>query len=247
MTSSEAAAPEPPRRRLALTAAFLIALVVLIGLGVWQLQRLAWKRNLVERIADAQVQPATALDEALRAHRDGLDVEYARVVTDCPGLDQAPYLKLFALRERVIGFRAVSACSVDDAVYGSILVDRGFVAEADAARMPATGGEGPRHRPVVGVLRLPEAPTFVTPKDRPGENAWFRRDVAAMARALDAKRPAPLFLMLESPPPEGFGPAPAPLPPGLSNRHLGYALTWFGLAAALTAVYAAMLLRGRRR
>ena len=236
----------PPKRRFGLTVAFLAALVVLIGLGVWQLQRLAWKRELLERIADAQVHPATSLEEALRSHREGLDVEYARVVTDCPGLDQAPYLKLFAVRERVLGFRAISACQVEDATYGSILVDRGFVAEEDAARMPAAGRPAFQHRPVVGVLRLPEPPTFVTPEDRPAENSWVRRDVAAMAKALGARAPAPLFLMLESPPPQGFGPTPAPLPAAVSNRHLGYALTWFGLAAALVAVYAALLLRGRR-
>ncbi|HEX8569867.1 MAG TPA: SURF1 family protein [Caulobacteraceae bacterium] len=246
MKTSDAALPAPPRRRPGLTIGFLVALVVLTGLGVWQLQRLQWKRALLQRIENAQVQPAVALEEALKAHRDGLDVEYARVVTDCPGIDQAAYLKLFAVRERVIGFRAVSACEVDDTSYGSILVDRGFVAEGDTGRMPAPGGSSPKHRPVVGVLRLPEPPTFVTPEDRPAENAWFRRDVAAMAKALNARAPAPLFLMLESPPPPGFGPTPAPLPAAVSNRHLGYALTWFGLAAALIAVYAAMLLKGRR-
>ena len=246
MTTSDAQTAPGPRRRYGLTVAFLISLAVLIALGVWQLQRLQWKRDLLQRIENAQVQPATALEDALKAHRDGLDVEYARVVTDCPGLDQAPYLKLFAVRERVIGFRAISACEVDDAAYGSILVDRGFVAEADAGRLPAPGGASPDHRPVVGVLRLPEPPTFVTPRDRPAENAWFRRDVAAMGGALGARAPAPLFLMLESPPPEAFGPTPAPLPAGISNRHLGYALTWFGLAAALVAVYAALLLKGRR-
>ena len=248
MTISEQAGAEaaaPPRRRLGLTLLFLFALATLISLGVWQLQRLAWKQDLLERIAIAQAEPAIALTEALSAHRAGMEVEYARVVTDCPGLDQARYVKLFSVRDGVLGFRAVSACEVDDATWGSILVDRGFVAEPDAARLP-TGGSKPEHRPVVGILRLPEPPTFVTPQDRPAENAWFRRDIAAMASALGAKTPAPLFLMLESPPPPGFGPTPAPLPASISNRHLGYALTWFGLAAALTAVYAAMLLKGRR-
>ena len=236
----------PPRRRLGLTLLFLLALATLISLGVWQLQRLAWKRDLLERIALAQAQPAIALTGALKAHRDGMEVEYARVVTDCPGLDHARYVKLFSVRNGVLGFRAVSACEVDDATWGSILLDRGFVPETDAARLPTAAGETPEHRPVVGILRLPELPTFVTPEDRPAENAWFRRDVVAMGKALGARGPAPLFLMLESPPPVGFGPTPAPLPAAISNRHLGYALTWFGLAATLVGVYAAMLLKGRR-
>ena len=249
MTISEQARGQgasPPRRRLGLTLLFLLALATLISLGVWQLQRLAWKQDLLDRIALAQAKPAVALTEALEAHRDGMEVEYARVVTDCPGLDQARYVKLFSVRDGVLGFRAISPCEVDDATWGSILVDRGFVAEAEAARLPALDRTQTEHRPVVGVLRLPEPPTFVTPEDRPAENAWFRRDIPAMAKALGAAAPAPLFLMLESPPPAGFGPTPAPLPASISNRHLGYAITWFGLAAALAAVYAAMLLKGRR-
>ena len=70
--------------------------------------------------------------------------------------------------------------------------------------------------------------------------------VEAMARALGAERPAPVVLMLESPPPQGFGPRPAPLPVQVSNRHLGYAVTWFGLAAALVGVWLAYVLRKPR-
>ena len=68
-----------------------------------------------------------------------------------------------------------------------------------------------------------------------------------MAAKLKA-RPIPrlLFLMLESPAPKGFGPTPAPLPTDIPNNHLGYILTWFGLALALLSVYIAKLLRDRR-
>ncbi len=63
-----------------------------------------------------------------------------------------------------------------------------------------------------------------------------------MARVLGADHPAPIFLMLESPAPKA-GPVPAPIPPNIPNRHLEYAVTWFGLAAALLAVYLASLWR----
>ena len=52
--------------------------------------------------------------------------------------------------------------------------------------------------------------------------------------------------MVEKPAPVGPGPVPAPIPANIPNRHFEYALTWFGLAAALIGVYAAMLLRRRR-
>ena len=78
------------------------------------------------------------------------------------------------------------------------------------------------------------------------ENLWYSRDVPAMARQLHAAAPAPIYLMVERPAPEGQGPIPAPVPADIPNRHLEYALTWFGLAASLIGVYAAMLLRRRR-
>jgi surfeit locus 1 family protein len=238
---------ERPQRRTLLSLFAFAAFALLVTLGVWQLNRLAWKRDLLARIEALNSAPGLPLGTALERANAGQDVEYLRVVADCPGLDQAPYLKLFTIQERVTGFRAVSVCRVADGPYGSVLVDRGFVADADAARLPGPDLKAAEHRAVVGLLHAPSPPTFVTPRNRPAENRWFSRDVEAMAQALGARSPAPLFLMLESPPPQGFGPIPSPLPVQISNRHLGYAITWFGLALALAGVYVAFLIRNRRQ
>jgi cytochrome oxidase assembly protein ShyY1 len=88
----------------------------------------------------------------------GEDAEYLRVVGDCPGLDQAPYLKLFTVRERVAGFRAISVCGVSSGPYESVLVDRGFVAEGDAQLLPAAGAERAEHRAVVDCCTSPAHP-----------------------------------------------------------------------------------------
>jgi surfeit locus 1 family protein len=67
-----------------------------------------------------------------------------------------------------------------------------------------------------------------------------------MAAALQAPAPAPLFLMAETSTNPGWKALePAPLPARISNRHLEYAVTWYGLAAALLGVYAALLLKRR--
>ena len=91
-------------------------------------------------------------------------------------------------------------------------------------------------------LRTPDQPTFVTPKNNLAANHWYSRDLPAMARALGVTSPAPVTLMAEtSTNPEWKALDPTPLPPEISNRHFEYALTWFGLAAALACVYAATL------
>jgi len=225
------------------TLATLIALAILIGLGVWQLQRLAWKTELLARVAALRTAPAIPLGAALDSLSAGGDVAMRRVVVDCPGLARAPFLELYGLREGQAGSRLVSACEVVSARYRSVLVDRGFVVDTVSARPSVDAADRtPVH--LVGVLRVPDAPTFVTPPNDPVRNRWFSRDAAAMAKALGAAAPAPLFLMAEtSSNPEWKALRPAPLPSEIPNRHLEYALTWFGLAGALLAVYAAVLRR----
>ena len=96
------------------------------------------------------------------------------------------------------------------------------------------------------MLRKGDKPNFVTPPNRIADNLWYSRDPAVMGKALGAAAPAPVFLMLEQPDPKGAGPEPAPIPANIPNRHFEDALTWFGLAASLIGVYAAMLFRRRR-
>lgn len=229
-----------------LTVAAAIALGVLIGLGVWQLQRLAWKEALLAHVAALKGAPAQPLEAVLDAFADGRDVDFTRVRVTCPGLARAPYLELYGLKDGQAGSRLISACAVASRAYRTVLVDRGFVRDVVSARPPKDAADRAPVE-VTGVLRTPDAATFMTPKNQAGANRWFSRDVPAMAQALNAPLPAPVFLFAEtSSNPEWKALQPAPLPSEIPNRHLEYALTWFGLAAALVGVYAALLLRRRK-
>jgi surfeit locus 1 family protein len=228
---------------IGLTIAVGISLLILLGLGSWQLQRLAWKNAVLSRVAALQAAPAQSGPAALERMAAGADLDFTRVRLQCPGLASAPYLELFSVREGAAGSRLISACRISGARYRSVLVDRGFVADATSARPPIDVSD---LRPVeiVGVLRQPEAGNPFSPTNDPAANRWYVRDIAAMAAQLKADAPAPLTLMAEtSSNPEWAALEPAPLPADIPNRHLEYALTWFGLAAALVGVYAAMLWR----
>jgi surfeit locus 1 family protein len=85
---------------------------------------------------------------------------------------------------------------------------------------------------------------MATPVSAPGQFGW--RDVKGIAAALGAPDAAPVFLMLERPAAaKAIRPQPAPV--DIPNNHLGYAITWFGLAAALVATYIAALVKRRRK
>ena len=231
------------RPPVGLTIAMLIALAILIGLGVWQLQRLKWKEGLLAQIAALQAAPAQPLEPVLQRLAAGKDVAYTRVSVVCQGLAKAPFLQLYGLKDGEAGTRIISACKLSDGPYGAILVDRGFVADTISARPPVVPDDA-TPTPMTGVLRFPDKKTFVTPPNEPAANRWYSRDIAAMGQTLSAPRPAPVFLMAESSSnPEWAALQPVAVPPDIPNRHLEYALTWFGLAGALIAVYAAMLWR----
>lgn len=235
---------EAPRRfPVGLTIAVAVSLIILLGLGAWQLQRLAWKHGVLARVAALQAAPAQSGSAALERMGAGADLDFTRVRLECPGLATAPFLELFSVREGAAGSRLISACRVAGGRYRSVLVDRGFVVDTVSARPPVNVSD---QRPVeiVGVLRRPEPGNLFSPANDPEANRWYIRDVPAMARALQADAPAPFVLMAETPSNPGWSAlVPAPLPADIPNRHLEYALTWFGLAAALVGVYAAMLWR----
>lgn len=220
----------------------LVAFAFLIGLGVWQVKRLRWKTDLLHRIALLQTAPATPIVPVLEQAPSVFN--YTRVRLDCPEVETTPVLRLYSVYQGLAGYRLITACRLTSGSYANILVDRGFVA--------TPGAEVPRpipgvriSEPVVGVLRAPEPKALVTAGNQPDQNLWYWRDLPAMARALNAPNPAPAFMMLESPAPASGEPRPAPLPLNIPNNHLGYAITWFGLAAALVGVYLARLLRKR--
>lgn len=219
-----------------LTALTVAALAVLVSLGVWQLQRLAWKQDLIARIEAAQAASPIPLEAAL-ARRDP---EFTRVTVICRGLDRAPWVSLNTLVEGRAGVRLVSVCPGQT----PILVDRGFVIDTVSARPPNDGGT----MPVVvrGVLRRGDPANAFTPPPQ-GDNV-FVRDIGLMADVLgagDVRRD--LMIVAEtSSNPEWGALRPVALPGGLSNNHLGYAITWFGLALALIGVYAAMLYKRLR-
>ena len=224
-----------------------LGVVILLALGVWQVQRLAWKTALLARIAALQTAPPEPLGVVLnRLGRPGQpaqgEVDFVRVQTTCPTLQQTPTLHLYAILDGVLGDRLITACPLGDSRYRSLLVDRGFVDRDRLGEVrpgPAIDG------PVVGVLRRPEPATWLSLPNTAAKNDWHTRDLPAMAAALKAPDPAPVVLMLERPAAPPPGPRPAAIPTDIPNNHLGYALTWFGLAAGLVGVYVAKLRRGR--
>jgi len=232
---SDAAPPKDRRFPVGLTIATLIAFAILCGLGVWQVKRLAWKQDLLARIEALKTAPAQPLAPVLARVRRGEDVSWVRVTTDCAApnptrrrIDSLPLI--YGVRDGDIVWRAGAICWLPRASYDVIRLDLGVV---DALK----GQTAPKNRPfaapsrVTGVLIL---------HDQLG--GWRANGETVLSRV----GLSPYILMVESATPAVPGVTPAPLPAEISNRHLEYALTWFGLAVTLLFIYAAMLWRKMR-
>ena len=215
---------------IGLTVATAISLAILCGLGGWQMQRLHWKEGVLARMETLKTARPAPLGQVLTRQAKGEDVAWTRVAVDCAPVEAAPLPLAYGIRDGDMVWRAQAPCGIEQGPYDLILIDRGVVVGLTGeVTAPSKVFAAPAR--VVGVL----APIEQMGGDR-----------ANVLGRYPERRPAPLVLMAESETPTPAGITPAPLPAEISNRHLEYALTWFGLAVTLLFIYAAMLWRRLR-
>lgn len=226
------------------TIATVAGLVLLLGLGTWQLQRKAWKEKLIATVTGRITQAPQPL--APRTQWPALTAderEYAHVkftATFLPG-EAYVYTAGSSLRPDVTdqGFWVFAPAKLDDGAV--ILINRGFVPNGHKETGTPTA-------PVelVGYMRWPEEHGMFAPADDIKANLFFTRDQNAMAAAHHWQLDAPFYIDQEAPPPPGGLPKPGKIEVTLPNNHWQYALTWYGLALALIGVYGVWL-SGRLR
>jgi surfeit locus 1 family protein len=227
--------------------AALVALAILIGLGTWQLQRMAWKEDLIAQIETrAYGEPGVILPEpewpTWRADQD--EFRKVRVTGTFLHVFEAPVYGL-ARGERqgapIQGYYLITPLKLASGAI--VMVNRGFV--PTDLRDPATR---PESQPtgevtVIGLVRAPEARNPFTPDDDPARNQWFARDPQAIAAAHKLERVAPFLIDADASPNPGGWPRGGQTPLTLPNNHLQYAVTWYGIALTLIGVFAAFAWR----
>ena len=218
------------------------ALVVLVSLGSWQLERKAWKEALIATLGDRLKAAPVALPPRAAWSTLGPGDEFTRVHFRAelePGSDAMVYAANSALRDDVKapGYFVFTPARLADG--SRVTVNRGYVPDKT---YPSPSGS----QEFVGYLRWPESSSwFVSDHDQAGA-VWYVRDHRLMAKVRAWGEVAPFYIEQESPLPSGGLPHPAQLKPQLRNDHLQYAMTWFGLALTLIGVFA-FWLRGRLR
>lgn len=236
--------------------ATMVAFAMLMALGTWQMQRKAWKEGLLAQIAERTHAPPVPLAHVLSnmsaTFETPYDPEYMHVSVNgrfhydkeqflwAPDPDAGP------------GYHVYTPLEI--APNRVVWVNRGFVPMDKKAPETRMAGQVAGDVTVVGVVRQPisdrDKGTF-TPDNEPKHQMYYWKSLtemhdAAFARASMEK--APVFIDADAEPAN-----PGGLPKGgvtlvdLPNRHLEYAITWYGLAATLLAIYAAFVVTRVRR
>src|SRR5262249_32889071 len=216
----------------------LAGLALLVGLGLWQLERRQWQESLLAKVAARTTPAPIPLAAAEALLRAGGDVEYLHIIARGHFLhDKERYL--YAPTPAGLGWHVYTPLEVAPQRY--LWVNRGFIPED--RRPPSTRARGLAggEVDVAGLVRAAPRKGLFQPNNDASGHLWYWPDLAAMsASAFPAAQT--LGFSIDS----DLNPAPpGGLPRGgvtrleLPNRHLEYALTWFGLAVTLISVYLA--------
>ncbi|MBN2739919.1 MAG: SURF1 family protein [Rhodobacteraceae bacterium] len=212
----------------------VVGCAILISLGVWQLNRLEWKRTMLSEIsakiggAPQDLPPEGSDTQALKYQ----PVEFAG------GTTGQEILVLSGQKGVGAGYRVIDAFETGEG--RRILLDRGFLPEAgrDAARPPTA-------LIVTGNLHWPNETDSYTPPPDAKTGLWFARDVPAMAKALGTE---PILVVAAQVQGDAQGITPEPITiSGIPNDHLQYAITWFLLAIVWAGMTIFLLWRIRRQ
>lgn len=238
MTS--AAAGRAPRSGAALVLVTLFALAGIVGfarLGVWQVERLFWKKALIERV-EARIHATPIAPPGPAAWPDITEAEYTRVTLTGRFLHDREAL-VQAVTERGAGSWVLTPL-VTDAGF-TVLINRGFVPPERRERATRAQALPDGSVTVSGLLRLSEQGGAFLRTNAPAQDRWHSRDVAAIAAARGLTAVAPYFVDADATANSGGFPVGGLTVVRFPDNHLVYAATWFALAAMLAAALAFVL------
>jgi surfeit locus 1 family protein len=218
-----------PWRRLlwpGITTAIMLA--VLVALGTWQLERLAWKEAILGQIAQAEAGPAVPLEK--------VPPPFAKVAAE--GVFQTGSTGLYGAEVRdtargpVMGAQLLVPLQRAGGA-APVLVDLGWVPTPLDAALPIPAG----HVTVVGFARPEDRPGLFSARDDTEAHLFYTLNPAAIGAAMGLPSVEPFTLVALGTPRPGVYPMPVDTLPRPANNHLQYAITWYGLAVVLAVIF----------
>lgn len=200
----------------------ICATALLVSLGVWQLKRLAWKEALIAQVEMAgQAVPLTSLPQD-----NFKDAEFRRITLSGQFLHDKEIHKTSKYRGQQVGYHVLTPLKTEGS---TILVNRGWVpaAKKEAEERPETVAV--QNASVSGLLLAPQRKNPFLPDNDLKNNVWLYDDMQQM-QGFTGEALYPLMLVAVGDTKSDRLPVPSDGVIKLRNDHLGYAVSWFGLA-----------------
>lgn len=224
------------RRFLVPSLSTLAMLLLLIGLGTWQVYRLHWKEGILSQIAAAEAAPPVPLPAK--------PSPYMKIsVTGRFRYDQAAQFGA-EVRDTQTGptMGTYQIVPLERGGAPTILVDRGWIPQARETLLD----DPPGAVTVSGYVRPGETQHWFSPTDDTVARQFFTLDPAAIGAVVGDPNPESYTLVAMGPETVGTYPTPAQHLPRPPNNHLSYAITWYGLAVALLIIFGAWVRKALR-
>lgn len=227
------------RMRIRPAAVVVIVMTVvmtglLLALGTWQVKRLSWKLDLIQRVEQrAHAEPVDAPPPSQWAlMTDPATYEYRRVRLTGVFRHQDE-VQVYTVSDLGPGYWVLTPLQRDD---GSlVIVNRGFVPSDKRDPSTRLEGELPARVDIVGLMRAPEAGGLFLRTNDPQNNRWYSRNLAQIAQAKSLGTVAPFYVDADATPNPGGLPIGGKTMLTFPNNHLSYAITWYILAAMTVA------------
>ena len=217
---------------------FFCAVVVLVFLGMWQLERLAWKRDLITLVEQRQKLDVVSFSE-LRRSGDFSDHDYRRVSLEGVFINEHSFFLSPRIYNKQSGSHVVTPLRLpDDAI---VLVNRGWVPQ----KFPLDSAAHIQHATMVAIIRKPSRKGVFTPDNNPSNEEWYWLDLEEISGQIGSPV-LPVVLERSHSMDSPVFPIGDQTVISLPNNHFQYALTWFGLALVFSICFSIYFIKNRR-
>ena len=212
---------------------FLICFGTTLALGTWQVSRLQWKTNLIAEIETAKtsaplaILPADANELKSRA--------FYPVALHGKWLGDTEFHLSPRFYKSTLGYFVITPLLLDDG--RTVLVNRGWIpaAQKEAASRPESNVKG--RATIHGLIRLGNERNYFTPHNQPAKNLWFGRDIDQMAAVANLQNIIPAMVDIVGIQDIKTLPVPSDGTIRLTNDHLSYIITWYGIALGILVIF----------
>lgn len=220
--------PRPSWARMALAATMILLVAAFVALGVWQIQRRAWKHRLIAAVESRVHGPPVAAPGPAAWVRITADGDAYRRIAATGRFRHDRETLVRATTDLGSGYWVMTPLATAQGF--TLIVNRGFVPPEKRDAATRAAGQVPGAVTVTGLLRVSEPGGGFLRANDPAGNRWYGRDIAAIAAARGLADTAPYFVDADAAPNPGGWPRGGLTVIRFPDNHLPYALTWFGMA-----------------